>query len=944
MKKILFLLLCTVSIHGQTYQNPTFGTVTTKTAPLNTTSDFITTTSSTGVQGKILGENISLSVIPPVHHFTPITTNIKGYFQGVDNALGDIVATTAGVTTRLWLTADQTTITAGTFYRTNFTNKGVIASAIQSVTNNDNEKKYFTQDIIGDAYVAITTFPKGVYAGNLSVSTSPNSAQQRFTVEVYKCNNAGTPIASGISGAVTGSLGVTVITILDSGLLTLADESVTNVPVSNTIEFPFTINVGERVRYHISAEKVGATGANITESLYLGTSYNSYIDVPVPLNTSAVQNLSNVVGATTTDALNNLLNLTEVTPNQFTGTDAQKIQLALNFAVANNKTLRINKNQATGFDLWDIDSAILLKSNSKIIIDNVTLKLTNTSRDNIFRTENCGFGLTTPSSNPLVNISIIGLGNAILQGADNPRATGDTGKTLSLTPAELTDTSYGTDAGVGGQTQTGDWRNIGVLMAYTTGIKIQGLKYVNMHAWANSFERCTSITIKDLYFNSVMTRTISASTKYIKNLDGVDFRLGCSDIFVDNISGTTSDDTVAVTLVPVANKTAGIYGAMEVTGNYNLGVTDNAKDIQISNIKTNTDHGIIRLLNVLSTTIKNVQISNIEDLSTTAPITGSCVIMGSTNPVYGGVTPIGDLAFVNINNVISRSKPYAIRVDGSISESSISNIVKESVTNDPISFHASSLGSRDLSISNVIHKGIVAYESGILNGTVPVFYGTKKVFSSSYNFVTGFESENIVSAETNIDNYTLLGNYVTPSSGLTNIPSGWAQKRYTLFTAGSSSTPYKEQTLTDGFLNVRAFRSSSVAGVWGAWRVLATLDVVTGVSYTPTLANTSNVTGATLESAVYTRVGDIVTVRIGLTANVTTGGTGISITASLPIARSATTALLVGNLSGYLTSAVVYYGGVFQLAVANTTDVRILCVPITSGANSFVGTFSYKVN
>jgi len=306
MKKILFLLLCTVSIYGQTYQNPTFGTITAKTSPLNATSEFITTTSSTGEQGKILGENITLSVIPPVTHFTPVTSNIKGYFQGVDQALGNIVATTAGITTRLWLTADQTTITAGTFYRTNFVNKGVIASAEQSVINDDNQKKYFTQDIIGDAYVTITTFPKGIYAGNLSVSASPNSAQQRFTVEVYKCNNAGTPIASGISGAVTGDLGVTVITILDSGLLTLADGSVTNVPVSNTVEFPFTVNVGERVRYHISAEKVGTAASNITEKLYLGTSYNSYIDVPVPLNTSSVQNLSNVDGATTTDALNNL--------------------------------------------------------------------------------------------------------------------------------------------------------------------------------------------------------------------------------------------------------------------------------------------------------------------------------------------------------------------------------------------------------------------------------------------------------------------------------------------------------------------------------------------------------------------------------------------------------------------------------------------------------------
>jgi len=321
MKKLIYILLFLPFFAIGQVSNGTetvFEALKTTSSQIVTTSDFITTTGSDGTQGKILGENISLSVIPPVHHFTPITSNIKGYFQGVDNALGNIVATTAGTTTRLWLTADQTTITAGTFYKTNFVNKGIVASATQSVSNNDNEKKYFTQDIIGDAYVTITTFPKGVYAGNLSVSTSPNSARQRFTVEVYKCNNAGTPIPSGVSGAVTGSLGVTVIAILDSGVLTLADGSVTNVPVSASIEFPFTVDVSERVRYHISAEKVGTNGASIAESLYLGTSYNSYIDVPVPLNTSAVQNLSAVTGSTTTDALNTLNTLKEDKSNKVT--------------------------------------------------------------------------------------------------------------------------------------------------------------------------------------------------------------------------------------------------------------------------------------------------------------------------------------------------------------------------------------------------------------------------------------------------------------------------------------------------------------------------------------------------------------------------------------------------------------------------------------------------
>jgi len=77
------------------------------------------------------------------------------------------------------------------------------------------------------------------------------------------------------------------------------------VPVSGNLGGTgFSIAAGERVRYHVSAEKVGTAGSNITQSVYYGSSYNSYLDVPVPLNTTAVQNLSTVAGATTTDALN----------------------------------------------------------------------------------------------------------------------------------------------------------------------------------------------------------------------------------------------------------------------------------------------------------------------------------------------------------------------------------------------------------------------------------------------------------------------------------------------------------------------------------------------------------------------------------------------------------------------------------------------------------------
>jgi hypothetical protein len=329
MKKLLFLLLCTVSIYGQTYQNPTFGTVTTKTNTESTTATRISAQETSGLINWLQPINIPIPITPA--NYTITAPTLGAHLIGIDNKFLSVTATTAGISTRVWFTADVSVVSATNYYATNATSKGTLASAIQNVVNNDNVKTYFAQDLIGSPFATATMFPPGTYAGNLSASTSPNSAQQRWTVELYKCDNAGTPIASGVTGAVVGSLGVTVITILDSGLLTLADGSVTNVQVSGTLGTGgLSMAVGQRIRYHVSAEKVGTAGANITQSVYYGTSYNSFLDVPVPLNTTAVQNLSTVVGNTTTDALN-LLNAGAFTSTEKTNVLSQYLPTDVNY-------------------------------------------------------------------------------------------------------------------------------------------------------------------------------------------------------------------------------------------------------------------------------------------------------------------------------------------------------------------------------------------------------------------------------------------------------------------------------------------------------------------------------------------------------------------------------------------------------------------------------------
>ncbi|MEE1898045.1 pyocin knob domain-containing protein [Flavobacterium rakeshii] len=74
----------------------------------------------------------------------------------------------------------------------------------------------------------------------------------------------------------------------------------------------------------------------------------------------------------------------------------------------------------------------------------------------------------------------------------------------------------------------------------------------------------------------------------------------------------------------------------------------------------------------------------------------------------------------------------------------------------------------------------------------------------------------VVSTETNLDNYNEAGYFLTPSSGVLNLPNGFSQTRYTL-TVNAANLNYGSQILVscglDGFIAMRR-RSGSE---WGKW-------------------------------------------------------------------------------------------------------------------------------
>jgi len=348
MKKLTLLLLLWVS--AMTAQvsngNETYSDYGFRSDPaqlqIPSVSDWISTIGTDGTFGKILPVNITIPYTPI--NYSATSQTLGAQIAGIDTRLGQISGTTAGNTQRVYFTADNTTVTAGTFFTSSLSGKGSTPSGSPSaLVLGDNTKGYFNKDVISASFATNTIAYGGTYSGNLTVSASPtpNATQQRFTIELYKTNNGGTPIASGISGAPVGDLGVTVIAILDSGIINLTAGAITNINVTGILTQNLNINSGERLRYHFSAAKEGTGGGSVTFGVYYGSAYNSYYDVPVAVNTDGVLNKSSVTGITSTDALNALNTALNLKSNDtdviHKTTDETKIG-----------TLTVNKTQTSG--------------------------------------------------------------------------------------------------------------------------------------------------------------------------------------------------------------------------------------------------------------------------------------------------------------------------------------------------------------------------------------------------------------------------------------------------------------------------------------------------------------------------------------------------------------------------------------------------------------------
>jgi len=385
-----------------------------------------------------------------------------------------------------------------------------------------------------------------------------------------------------------------------------------------------------------------------------------------------------------------------ISPNDFEGSDVERINQAIEAAAKTGERVvvpRINQSAEGDRPLWLLDSAILVQSNTYLELENCHIKLSDQSRDNIIRSANCGMGIT--DIQPMTNVSIVGIGRVLLEGADNPRSTGDSAKVLGKR-------TYGTDAGVEGKSQTGDWRNIGILMAYVEQFRIENLFMKDAHSWTISLERCAYGVIRDIDFSAREGKEVNGKFETFLNQDGLDLRQGCHDIDISNISGHTGDDLIALTNIINENYGAGSPDYIMVSTPNNRGDgKDDIRNIVIRNVRGYTagGHHIIRLLNASGLKIHDVIIDGLIDTST-GRNAKAAVKIGDSNPVWGGVTPLGDTYHIFITNIVSRAK-HTVLIGGSLSESSISNVIKYGAAGEPITYQSGEQYVRNVMITDV---------------------------------------------------------------------------------------------------------------------------------------------------------------------------------------------------------------------------------------------------
>ena len=316
------------------------------------------------------------------------------------------------------------------------------------------------------------------------------------------------------------------------------------------------------------------------------------------------------------------------------GSDSQTLQNAIDEAGRGSvRTVVIPRHcSRTGKDEWVIERTLLLPDDVTIVLDDCRLRLADGVYENIFRNKNMYTDEGLTQAGEQHGIRIVGFGNAILDG--------------------------GKDNGVREQNwqrehlphpRTGNL----ILLNNVRDYSLENFKCVNMRYWAINQIACRRGRVRKIVFDNGI---------HHPNQDGINFRIGCCEMQVEDISGRTGDDVVALSAFPKGGDAALLPE----------GRKPDIHDIVIRNVQAHTFQSVVAMRNTDGAKMYNITVENIADVGGDMGAWG-IVRIGENNYYHERPALPGETYGITVRNIRSQCKG-TVYISAALKDSTISDV------------------------------------------------------------------------------------------------------------------------------------------------------------------------------------------------------------------------------------------------------------------------------
>ena len=259
--------------------------------------------------------------------------------------------------------------------------------------------------------------------------------------------------------------------------------------------------------------------------------------------------------------------------------DSDMINAAIIDGAKSGKMVVIPRiNERTGKDIWDITKTIRLQDDTTLILNNCHLRMNDHAVCKLMVNENYELPWTEENKNR--NITVKGIGNAMFDGGVHSGIYEKNGIARKVPQ----------------KTAYAPVENCTLFFRNVENMVVEGIHIKNHRYWGLLFFKASFCRVSNIRFSS---------DGNVPNQDGLDLVRGCHDMIVENITGCTGDNLVALCAM----------------GKYGNGI-EKPEDGDIYNITIRNVMGycingcsLVRLLNHDGFKIYNIRIDNVIETS-----------------------------------------------------------------------------------------------------------------------------------------------------------------------------------------------------------------------------------------------------------------------------------------------------------------------------------------